>query len=145
MIHTTTRTSIEPRPNDYDVLGHVNHAVALEYLEVARRHWFRSNGFHPSDVVPVVLKVEVDYNRELVRGPFRVDTTFDDQAEAVYKAHFDQRILLASPTGAGTGMEAIRARVTCAFIDVASRAPRSFEDFAERARDDGGDLERPAA
>src|SRR5208283_312933 len=61
---------IQLRYSDLDALGHVNHRVFLDYLEVARTRWwgpflgdrpFPEEGF-------VIARVEVDYRQSIVLG-----------------------------------------------------------------------------
>ena len=67
---------IEVRFSDLDILGHVNHAVIVSYLEHARFHWwqgflkgktFEEEGF-------LIARIEVDYKKSiLLRDKVRVD------------------------------------------------------------------------
>ncbi|HJU84295.1 MAG TPA: thioesterase family protein [Holophagaceae bacterium] len=59
---------LEVRFRDLDALGHVNNAVLLSYLEVARFHWwkqhlagrpFQEEGF-------LLARIEVDYRRPIL-------------------------------------------------------------------------------
>jgi len=61
---------IDVRFRDLDPLGHVNHAVFVTYLEVARTEWWRrflggrpfeSEGF-------LIARVEVDYRHPILFG-----------------------------------------------------------------------------
>lgn len=42
-------TTLEVRWRDLDMLGHVNHAVYLTYLEQAQAHYLREPGAIPND------------------------------------------------------------------------------------------------
>ncbi|MFD1426333.1 acyl-CoA thioester hydrolase/thioesterase-3 [Kroppenstedtia sanguinis] len=58
------------RSTDVDMIGHVNHAKYLEYLEWARFEWLREIGltmeeFHRREILPVVVHVSIDYMKEL--------------------------------------------------------------------------------
>ncbi len=61
---------IDVRFSDIDVLGHVNHAVFVSYMEHARFHWwqgflkgkpFEEEGF-------LIARVEVDYRKSILLG-----------------------------------------------------------------------------
>jgi acyl-CoA thioester hydrolase len=57
---------IEIRWNDLDVMGHVNHAVFLTYLEEARDEWLGRMLEDPEQIWNyVVARIEIDYRREL--------------------------------------------------------------------------------
>lgn len=58
------------RSTDVDMIGHVNHAKYLEYLEWARFEWLDEIGltmeeFHRRQLLPVVVHVSIDYIKEL--------------------------------------------------------------------------------
>ncbi len=61
---------IEVRFRDVDALGHVNHAVVVSYLEVARYAWWRAflRGREFRDVGFLIARVEVDYRRPILLG-----------------------------------------------------------------------------
>lgn len=82
------------RYRDLDPLGHVNNAVFLSYLEVARVEYFRRLGLLEASLgaggAPVVVRAEVDYKRpinygDLVKVGVRVSrvgrTSFDMRYE----------------------------------------------------------------
>lgn len=61
---------IEVRFRDVDALGHVNHAVVVSYLEVARYAWWREflNGRDFQAEGFLIARVEVDYRRPILLG-----------------------------------------------------------------------------
>jgi acyl-CoA thioester hydrolase len=65
-------SDIEVRFRDTDAMGHVNNAVYLTYLEVARQaYWVRVAGTAPYDAVPFVVgRAVLDF-----RSPARVGET----------------------------------------------------------------------
>ena len=56
-------TTVELRPNDFDVGAHLNNSVCLELLEVGRWRWCEANGidFDGRDCVNVVSRAEIDF------------------------------------------------------------------------------------
>ena len=67
----TVAVDIQVRFRDTDAMGHVNNAVYLSYLEVARMHyWQLATGLKDYRKVDIILaRVEIDY-----RAPATVDT-----------------------------------------------------------------------
>lgn len=61
---------IEVRFRDVDALGHVNHAVVVSYLEVARYAWWRDflNGRSFQAEGFLIARVEVDYRLPILLG-----------------------------------------------------------------------------
>lgn len=128
MNFTAVSTSINVRPGDLDIAGHVNNARALEYFEHGRWTWLAHHGLERySHVVPVVTRVEVDYRRELFWGEITIHTALVEDAEAIYKAVFNQSI------EAEPGQAAVNARVEVAFIDRDSRQLCMVEEFLSGA------------
>lgn len=64
-----TSIQIEVRSSDLDVLGHVNNAKYLEYLEWGREDWYEKAGF-PIDrfmemgIATVMVNVNLNYRKE---------------------------------------------------------------------------------
>jgi len=58
------------RWRDLDPFGHVNNAVYLSYLEVARTAFWRERlgGGEPRGIPFVVARIEIDYRREIGMG-----------------------------------------------------------------------------
>lgn len=118
------------RPNDFDRLGHVNHAVVLEYLETARVRWLTSLGLKPAGrILAVVMRVEADYRREIFAGDLLVRTQLVKGAEEMsYRARFHQTVEIGEGDAAGP---AVDAYIDVAFIEAASRNLCTFQDFLE--------------
>ena len=118
------------RPSDLDSLGHVNNAVALEYLEAGRWAWLAHHGVKRSQrVVSVVTRIEIDYRREIPFQQILIETTpldlppdFEDQV--TYRVVFEQRVLLEPG-----GKPAVEARVQVAFIDAEDRSLTTLQEF----------------
>ncbi|MCS1350270.1 thioesterase family protein [Mechercharimyces sp. CAU 1602] len=59
------------RSTDVDMIGHVNNAKYLEYLEWARFDWLKQHGvtvesFRKWGIFPVVVNVNINYRKELL-------------------------------------------------------------------------------
>ncbi|WP_245737901.1 acyl-CoA thioesterase [Streptomyces sparsogenes] len=120
------------RPNDLDALGHVNNAVALEYLEAARWDWLGRQGLvHGDRMIAVVARTEIDYLAEIPRGQVEVRTALEsptaeefDEDDITFRARFRQRLHLPE-----VDRPAVDALVTVAFLDAAQRCLVSMQDF----------------
>jgi acyl-CoA thioester hydrolase len=132
MLFGESRLTLPVRPNDLDVLGHVNNAVALEYLEAGRWDWLDRQGFERGDrLIAVVARIEIDYLAEIPRGRVEVRTLLDspaageyDEDDLTFRARFRQRVHLPD-----TDRTAVDALVTVAFLDAAKRCLVSMQDF----------------
>lgn len=139
MFFTESRFTLTVRPNDLDALGHVNNAVALEYLEAARWDWLDQHGLVPGDrVVAVVARVEIDYRAEISRGQVEIRTVLEspsaeefDEDGVTFRTRFRQRIHLP-----GKDRPAVDALVTVAFVDAETRRLTSLQDFLAAATPD---------
>lgn len=139
MFFDESRLLLPVRPNDLDALGHVNNAVALEYLEAGRWDWLGGQGLVPGDrpiaVVAVVARTEVDYLAEIPRGQVEVRTSLEsptaeefDEDGLTFRARFRQRIHVPEAEH-----PAVDALVTVAFVDAAQRCLVSLQDFLTAA------------
>lgn len=148
MYHTETRLTLPVRPNDLDALGHVNNAVALEYLEAGRWDWLGRHGLvHTDRVIAVVARTEIDYRAEIPRGHIEVRTALQspsaeefEEDGLTFRAVFRQNVhLLASAPGADAlrpaSAPAVEAAVSVAFLDAAERCLVSMQDFIAAAGD----------
>lgn len=131
-------TSLRVRPNDLDILGHVNNATVLEYFEAGRWDWMDQHGLRRNTrVLPVVSRIEVDYRRELRLQDMEVHTALEplegedleDEEALRYRVFFRQKILVD-----GGKHVAAEARVQVAFIDGATRALSTFHEFLAACR-----------
>lgn len=132
MLFSESRLVVPVRPNDLDALGHLNNAVALEYLEAGRWDWIDRQGLLPDDaVIAVVARAEVDYLAEIPRTQVEIRTTlrsptadeFDPEGQT-FRAQFHQRVHLPQST-----RPAVEALVTVAFVDSARRCLATMQDF----------------
>ncbi|MFF2045008.1 acyl-CoA thioesterase [Kitasatospora sp. NPDC058170] len=137
MFFGESRLMLPVRPNDLDVLGHVNNAVALEYLEAGRWDWLGRLGLvHGDRMIAVVARTEIDYLAEIPRGRVEVRTSLVtpseeewDEEGMTFRARFRQRIHLAGDGPEGADRPAVDALVTVAFLDAGQRCLVSLQDF----------------
>ena len=62
------------RDHEVDYAQGVSNARYLEYLQTGRHEWLRSAGIDLAEVVPVVMRVEIDYQKFLtLKDEYRVD------------------------------------------------------------------------
>jgi acyl-CoA thioester hydrolase len=120
--------SLETRPNDLDSLGHVNHAVVLEYFEAARVRLARELGFpEQSKLVVVVSRIEVDYLAEIGSGCLLVSTRIVDLPDD-FRDELNYKLMLEHTlTRPGRDGALAPARVSVAFIARETRALVSFQ------------------
>jgi acyl-CoA thioester hydrolase len=127
-----SRLLLQVRPNDLDVLGHVNNAVAIEYLEAGRWDWLDRHGLVRGErLIAVVARCEADYLAEIPHGRVEVRTVLEspnaeefDEDGLTYRARFRQRIHLPD-----VERPAVDALITVAFLDAAQRRLMSLQDF----------------
>lgn len=132
MFFGESRLMLPVRPNDLDALGHVNNAVALEYLEAGRWDWLGRQGLvHGDRLIAVVARTEIDYLAEIPRGRVEVRTELVSPSEEewdeeglTFRARFRQRIHLPE-----ADRPAVDALVTVAFLDAEQRCLVSLQDF----------------
>jgi acyl-CoA thioester hydrolase len=131
-----SRLTLPVRPNDLDALGHVNNAVAVEYLEAGRWDWLAGQGLvHGDRLIAVVARSEINYRAEIPRGRVEIRTLLEsptaaefDEGGLTFRARFRQRIHLP-----GVASPAVDALVTVAFLDAAQRCLVSLQDFLTAA------------
>lgn len=129
--------TLQVRPNDLDVLGHVNNAVVLEYFEAGRWDWLAGQGIVPGGgVTAVVARAEIDYRGEIPFGPIEVRTVLQsptaeelDEGVTAYRAVFHQRIRREGATD-----PAVEALITVACIDTEHRSLVPLDEFLAVAR-----------
>jgi acyl-CoA thioester hydrolase len=132
MFFAESRLMLPVRPNDLDALGHVNNAVALEYLEAGRWDWLGRQGLALGGrVIAVVARIEVDYRAEIPRGQVEVRTLLEspnadefDEGGCTFRVRFLQRLHLPE-----VERPAVDALVTVAFLDSVRRCLVSMQDF----------------
>jgi acyl-CoA thioester hydrolase len=106
-------------PEHIDVLGHVNNAVWVQWMEqIAVAHWEAvADPAHKDAYYWVVVRHEIDYLRAAYEGDRIVGRTW--VGEAPKGAKFDRHLEF---TGAD-GKLCVRARTTWAVIDKAAGRP----------------------
>ncbi|MCA9706072.1 MAG: acyl-CoA thioesterase [Myxococcales bacterium] len=129
------RLSLMVRPNDFDRLGHVNNAVALEYLEAGRLHWARHHSLVLGRIAAVVSRAEIDYLRPIEGSQVEVHTRLEDALEPDeinFKVCFVQHVL---EPGADLGQPLVRALVHVAFVDTADGTLASAQRYLAQGHD----------
>lgn len=114
------RRRFDPRPEDFDELGHVNNAVYLRWAqEIAVAHWRAAAG---ADLqrrwLWVVLRHEIDYRDPILPGDTVEARTWLGAAEG---ARFDRFVDLRKP---GAARPAAAVKSTWVMVDAATRKPR---------------------
>lgn len=110
---------ITAKAKHIDVLGHVNNAVWIEWIQdVATAHWeAQAREEDVSEVVWVVIRHEVDYLRPLLEGETAEATTWIDPeakgARSIRHMEFADK----------DGKALVRAKTTWALIDKESGRP----------------------
>ena len=128
--HRTYRTLIPIRFADIDVLGHVNNAVFLTYMEVARTAFWaeRIGPVRVQEIDFVVARVEIDYRRPVLFG----DTLSCD----LWLVKVGRSSFTVGYTFAVSGDTVAEARSVQVFVDLATGAPKAVPDaFRERVRE----------
>jgi acyl-CoA thioester hydrolase len=119
--------SFTARPGDIDVMGHVNNAVWVRWMEeIATAHWM---SLAPADNIArhawVVTRHEIDYKGNVGPGESVLARTFVD--EPPRGARFDRRVDFHGPDG----KLKVSARTSWAMIDLATgRLARIPADLA---------------
>jgi acyl-CoA thioester hydrolase len=132
VIFTDSELSLPVRPNDFDSLGHVNNAVAVEYLEAGRWDWLARQGLTRGQrIIAVVSRCEVDYLSEISGPRVEVHTVLDaptadefSEGDVAYRARFRQRIRVPDQQ-----QPAVAAMVTVGFLDAEQRCLVSLQDY----------------
>jgi len=103
-------------PEHIDVMGHVNNAVWVQWMEaIATAHWVQDG--RPEDVAKyawVVTRHEIDYRGNIGPGESVVAETFIPEGPS--GARFDRRVDFRN----GAGKIIVSARSTWAMVDIAS-------------------------
>ena len=125
----TVSTDIQVRFRDTDAMGHVNNAVYLSWLEVARfDYWKRVTGHSDFRKVDIILaRVEIDY-----RAPATVDTALRVwvRVPEVRRSSFLMEYLIEEK---GTARVMAEARTVQACYDyAANKVKRVDEEFRRR-------------
>lgn len=128
-MHEVFVTPLETRFRDLDALGHVNNAVYVTYLEIARVAFARDvlGNAGLDDIDFLVARIEIDYRRPVhLNEPLRCALWI----EALGRTSFTLRYELLR------GDEAVAAaRSVQVFVDRATGRPKPVPgSFAERVR-----------
>jgi len=109
-------TAFTAGPEHIDVMGHVNNAVWVQWMEaIATAHWERDA--RPEDVARyawVVVRHEIDYRGNIAEGETVDAHTFI--AEAPSGARFDRHITFRN----AAGKPIVTARTTWAMVEIAT-------------------------
>ncbi|UZK65608.1 acyl-CoA thioesterase [Sphingomonas sp. M1-B02] len=113
---TPYTASITAGPEDIDILGHVNNAVWVKWIQdVAVAHWHAiATPAHDAAYVWVVTRHEIDYRRSLLVGETVTAETW--VSEPPRGARFDRHVRF---TGAD-GKVRVEAKTTWAVMDRAT-------------------------
>ena len=117
---TAFQQAIQPRPSDFDELGHVNNAVYLRWAqEIAVRHW----GLGAGDElirrhVWVVLRHEIDYRDPILPGDEVIARTWLGAASG---PRFDRFVDIRKP---GAARASASVKSTWCMLDAQTRRPR---------------------
>ena len=119
----TFTTSLSVRSSELDSFGHVNHAVYLSYFEQARFEALDAGGFDLEALRAQgwgihVVRVEVDYRRELLMGQrIRIRTWLERWRKT--------SMIIAQQADRGEGTEVVAdIRVVAVWIDPDGRPMR---------------------
>lgn len=112
----TYTCAITATPADIDILGHVNNAVWVQWMEqVSVEHWNRdADPAHVDAYVWVVTRHEIDYRGNVQAGETVTARTWI--ADAPRGARFDRHIEFTGPDG----KVKVAAKSTWAIIDKAT-------------------------
>lgn len=113
-----TQTRHHVRPGDIDAWGHLNHAKAIELLELGRYDWITARGGRGAyGCLPVVIRLDVSYRREIFLSDVLITTEL--KATKHYSAEFLQTIVPADD-----GVDAaIVGRIWLSFLAADTRRP----------------------
>jgi acyl-CoA thioester hydrolase len=112
--------AFEPRPDDFDELGHVNNAVYLRWAQdIATLHWrSAASAALQRRWLWVVLRHEIDYRDPILPGDRVEARTWLGAADG---ARYDRFVDLRKP-GAARASAAVKS--TWVMIDAATRKPK---------------------
>ena len=116
--HWTVVAPLRPRFRDTDAMGHINNAVYVTYLEVARQEYWRAfnGGAANYRVVPFILaRVEVDF-----------------RSEALMHEMLELCIRCSHIGGKSFGFDYEIRELTTARLVVAARSVQVFYDYANK-------------
>lgn len=126
-----TRTRIDVRWRDLDMLGHLNQAVYHEFLEEGRTELLTSTTAMQGFAF-VLARVELDYRREITRADGHVVVVSRAASVGRSSIVLDNEILLPDGTVAAEG------RAVLVAWDAAARSKRVLSDDERSALMAGG-------
>ncbi len=111
--------TLTARPEHIDVMGHVNNAVWVQWMEaIATAHWEAvASPEHQAAYAWVVTRHEIDYRGNIREGESVVAETFIPDGPS--GAKFDRRVDFRN----AAGKVIVSARTTWVMIDLASGRP----------------------
>lgn len=111
---------VEPRPDEFDEMGHVNNAVYLRWTqEIAVAHWSRvASPDLKRRWLWVVIRHEIDYRDPILPGDAVIARTWLGAADG---ARFDRFVDIRKPDAPRA---AASVRSTWVLIDAATRRPK---------------------
>lgn len=125
--------SITATPEDIDILGHVNNAVWVKWVQdVATSHWSAcTSAEEQAAMLWVVTRHEIDYRANISAGDTVIGETWI--SEPPRGARFNRNVRFLMPDGG----VCVEAKTSWALIDAASkrliRVPAALADrFLER-------------
>jgi acyl-CoA thioester hydrolase len=131
------RLPIQVRFRDLDSLRHVNNAVYLTYLEIARIEYWKALGFEPVRPSMLLARVEIDYLRPVL---------LDDQVEvAVRVCEMGTKSFVMAYEITANGSVAAKGSSVLVWFDHATNTSVVIPDSARtviQAFEDGRVLER---
>ena len=121
-----TRTRIDVRWRDLDMLGHLNQSVYHEFLEEGRAELLTSlSGL--SDLAFVLARVELDYRHEVTRAHGHVEVVVRPASIGTSSIVVDNAVVLPDGTVAAAGRSVLVA------WDPAARGKRPLTDTEREA------------
>lgn len=108
-------TDIQPRFTDYDMFGHVNNTVLLQYLDLGKALFFNSiidDANNPAKIGSVIVNVNINFSAPaLVNEPLQVSTAVSRLGNRSFVLH--QRVY-----NADSGVTKADAHTTMAGFDI---------------------------
>ncbi|MBN2088742.1 acyl-CoA thioesterase [candidate division KSB1 bacterium] len=119
------------RSYELDSFGHVNNAVYLNYLELARGEFLRQRGlsftdFHRWKVYPYVIRINIEY---------KSSSNYDDELEIsgkITNQTFTSFTLEKEIFNLTTNKMTAKAEVVLAFVNEKQRPTRIPEEFKQK-------------
>ena len=119
-IDTAFCRPVDPQPDDFDEMGHVNNAVYLRWAQdIAVRHWgLVASADMKRRWLWVVLRHEIDYREAIFPGDAVAARTWLGKADG---ARFDRYVDIRKP---GAMRAAAAVKSTWVLLDAETRRPK---------------------